>query len=73
MKKSRQLLSIVIVFFWASEYCHVPYFTPYLTLLGFSMTAIGFMVGSVWLYTDDCPDSFSVPTQMYPVLIKVWW
>ena len=45
MKKSRQLLSIVIVFFWASEYCHVPYFTPYLTLLGFSMTAIGFMVG----------------------------
>ena len=45
MKKSRQLLSIVIVFFWASEYCHVPYFTPYLTPLGFSMTAIGLMVG----------------------------
>lgn len=46
MKKSRQLLSIVIVFFWASEYCHVPYFTPYLNMLGFSVTAIGFMVGT---------------------------
>ena len=46
MKKSRQLLSIVIVFFWASEYCHVPYFTPYLNMLGFSVTAIGIMVGT---------------------------
>lgn len=46
MKKSRQLLSIVIVFFWASEYCHVPYFTPYLNMLGFSVTAIGMMVGT---------------------------
>lgn len=46
MKKSRQLLSIVIVFFWASEYCHVPYFTPYLNMLSFSVTAIGIMVGT---------------------------
>lgn len=28
MKRSRTILSIVIVFFWASEYAHVPYFTP---------------------------------------------
>lgn len=46
MKRSRQLLSIVILFFWASEYCHVPYFTPYLNMLGFSVTAIGIMVGT---------------------------
>ncbi|MDD6213502.1 MAG: MFS transporter [Clostridiales bacterium] len=46
MKRSRKLLSIVIVFFWASEYCHVPYFTPYLTMLGFGASAIGIMAGT---------------------------
>ena len=41
MKRSRLLLSITIIFFWASEYCHAPYFTPYLQTLGFTATAIG--------------------------------
>ena len=34
-RRSRQLLSITVIFFWASEYCHAPYFTPYLQQLGF--------------------------------------
>ncbi|MCD8009714.1 MAG: MFS transporter, partial [Lachnospiraceae bacterium] len=46
MRRSRQILSVVIVFFWASEYCHVPYFTPYLTMLGFGASAIGVMTGT---------------------------
>lgn len=33
------------MFFWASEYCHVPFFTPYLRTLGLSATLIGFLVG----------------------------
>lgn len=45
MKRSRQLLSITIVFFWASEYCHAPYFTPYLQTLGFAAGLIGVMTG----------------------------
>lgn len=45
MKRSRQLLSIVVVFFWASEYAHVPYFAPYLKTLGFGASAIGVMTG----------------------------
>ena len=45
MKRSRQLLSITIIFFWASEYCHAPYFTPYLQTLGFAASAIGVMTG----------------------------
>jgi len=45
MKRSRQLLSITIIFFWASEYCHAPYFTPYLQMLGFTASAIGVMTG----------------------------
>lgn len=45
MKQSRRLLSITIIFFWASEYCHMPYFTPYLQTLGFAATAIGVMTG----------------------------
>ena len=44
-KKSRDLLCVVMVFFWASEYCHAPYFAPYLDSLGFSATLIGFMTG----------------------------
>ncbi len=46
MRRSRRILSVVIVFFWASEYCHVPYFTPYLTMLGFGASAIGVMTGT---------------------------
>lgn len=34
-----------MVFFWASEYCHAPYFTPYLEELGFASTLIGVMTG----------------------------
>ena len=34
-----------MVFFWASEYCHAPYFTPYLEELGFSAEIIGIIVG----------------------------
>lgn len=45
MKRSRKLLSIVVVFFWASEYAHVPYFAPYLEMLGFGASAIGVMTG----------------------------
>ena len=45
-KTSRRLLCISMVFFWASEYCHAPYFTPYLEGLGFSAEAIGVMVGA---------------------------
>ena len=44
-KKSRNLLCVAMVFFWASEYCHAPYFSPYLDGLGFSATLIGFMTG----------------------------
>ena len=45
-RRSRQLLSITIIFFWASEYCHAPYFTPYLQQLGFMPEVIGFITGA---------------------------
>ena len=45
MKRSRLLLSTTIIFFWASEYCHMPYFTPYLQTLGFAASLIGFLTG----------------------------
>lgn len=44
-KTSRNLLCIAIIFFWASEYCHTPYFAPYLQSLGFGANLIGFMTG----------------------------
>ena len=44
-KRSRDLLCVAMVFFWASEYCHAPYFTPYLEGLGFASTLIGIMTG----------------------------
>ena len=44
-KRSRDLLCVAMVFFWASEYCHAPYFAPYLNSLGFSATLMGFMTG----------------------------
>ena len=44
-KTSRKLLCLAMIFFWASEYCHAPYFTPYLQSLGFGAEAIGVMVG----------------------------
>lgn len=40
----RRLLEIAIVFFWASEYCHAPYFTPYLTGLQISATLVGVII-----------------------------
>ena len=45
IKRSRQLLSLTIIFFWASEYCHAPYFTPYLQTLGFTAEIIGILTG----------------------------
>ncbi len=46
IKRSRQLLSLTIVFFWASEYCHAPYFTPYLQSMGFAAEIIGILTGT---------------------------
>lgn len=46
MKRSRFLLSLTIIFFWASEYCHAPYFTPYLQTLGFTASVIGILTGA---------------------------
>lgn len=46
LKKSQQILCAAVTFFWASEYCHAPYFTPYLTSLGFAAGIIGVMMGS---------------------------
>lgn len=46
LKQSRMILSIVIMFFWASEYAHVPYFAPYLKMLGFGASMIGIMSGT---------------------------
>lgn len=53
LKKSRGILGIVTVFFWASEYCHVPFFTPYLMTLGLTATVIGFLVGC-YGFTQMC-------------------
>lgn len=44
-KKVRWIFGLATMFFWASEYCHVPFFTPYLRTLGLSATLIGFLVG----------------------------
>lgn len=41
----KRIFEIAIIFFWASEYCHTPYFTPYLTALGFGSTLSGLIVG----------------------------
>lgn len=51
--RSRQLLTLTIIFFWASEYCHAPYFTPYLETLGFAATTIGFITGA-YGFTQMC-------------------
>lgn len=45
MKRTRLYLTITIIFFWASEYCHSPYFTPYLGTLGFTAQTIGIITG----------------------------
>lgn len=42
--KRKWLLEACIVFFWASEYCHAPYFTPYLSGLEISATVVGAIV-----------------------------
>ncbi len=46
MKRIRLIFCITTMFFWASEYCHVPYFTPYLRTLSMSATLIGFLTGT---------------------------
>lgn len=43
-KHGRLLLELVIIFFWASEYCHAPYFTPYLSTLELTATLSGIIV-----------------------------
>lgn len=45
MKKTKWIMGLTTAFFWASEYCHVPFFTPYLHTLGLTATVIGFLVG----------------------------
>ena len=52
-KRIRLILGLVTLFFWASEYCHVPFFTPYLNSLGLTATIIGFVVGS-YGFTQMC-------------------
>ena len=42
--KRKWLFEACIVFFWASEYCHAPYFTPYLSSLEISATVVGMIV-----------------------------
>ena len=44
-KKIRWIFGLATTFFWASEYCHVPFFTPYLRTLGLTATLISFLVG----------------------------
>ena len=48
MKKlnSTLILEVVIIMFWASEYAHVPYFTPYLSSLELGASVIGLIVAS---------------------------
>lgn len=42
--RGKLLLETAIVLFWASEYCHVPYFTPYLNSLGLDAALVGAVV-----------------------------
>jgi len=53
MKKSRQILSAAIVFFWMSQYCATSFFTPYLGSLNFTSEVIGFIVG-IYGFTQMC-------------------
>ena len=46
MKSTRKLFGWIMIMFWASEYCHAPYFSLYLKGLGFASTAIGFVTGT---------------------------
>ena len=41
----RLLFGLTTMFFWASEYCHVPYFTPYLRTLSLAASVMGYLVG----------------------------
>ena len=43
-RTARRLLEIAVVFFWASEYCHAPYFTPYLHSLQMGSTLVGIII-----------------------------
>lgn len=42
---SKRIFEWAVIFFWASEYCHAPYFTPYLQSLQIGATMIGMIVG----------------------------
>lgn len=44
-QKNKRLLELGVIFFWASEYCHAPYFTPYLQSLHIGAAMIGLIVG----------------------------
>lgn len=43
-KRGQRLLELAVIFFWASEYCHAPYFTPYLGSLQIAATLSGIIV-----------------------------
>ena len=43
-KRGQRLLELAVIFFWASEYCHAPYFTPYLSSLEIAATLSGIIV-----------------------------
>ena len=43
-RTARRLLEVAVVFFWASEYCHAPYFTPYLHSLQIGSTLVGIII-----------------------------
>ena len=43
-RTARRLLEVAVVFFWASEYCHAPYFTPYLHSLQMGSTLVGIII-----------------------------
>ena len=45
IKMVRLLFGLTTMFFWASEYCHVPYFTPYLRTLSMAASLMGYLVG----------------------------
>ena len=44
-RTARRLLEVAVVFFWASEYCHATYFTPYLHSLQMGSTLVGMTIG----------------------------
>ena len=43
-RTARRLSEVAVVLFWASEYCHAPYFTPYLHSLQMGSTLVGIII-----------------------------